>query len=166
MADLVIVRPATGADLDSVGRITVEAYVAAGQLEEGPDGAYGRVLADALARYRDAIVLVATVADVVVGTVTITQEGSPFREVGRDGEVEFRFLAVEPSAWGRGVAAALVEACLAHARESNATRVVICVRDNNEAAMTMYTKYGFTRAPERDWKPVPGVNLLALHHDL
>lgn len=166
MIDPVIVRPATIADLESVGRITLEAYLAAGQLEEGPDGAYGQVLKDAHARYRDAIVFVAAIADAIVGTVTITPEGSPFREVGRDGEVEFRFLAVDPSAWGMGVATALIGACVDHATQIDAERMVICVRDTNEVAMAMYVKRGFARLPERDFQPVPGVDLLALHKDL
>lgn len=146
-----------------MGRICVEAYQRAGQLEDGPKGGYGLVLADAAARYRDALVLVAVRNDEVVGTVTITPEGSPFREIGQDGEVEFRFLAVAPSAWGGGVGTALIEACFAHAREVGSHRISICVRDTNVGAMAAYRKHGFTRLPERDWQPVPEVTLLALH---
>ena len=145
-----------------MGRICVEAYQRAGQLEDGPNGGYGLVLADAEARYRDALVLVAVCNDEVVGTVTITPEGSPFREIGQDGEVEFRFLAVAPSAWGSGVGTALIEACHVHAREVGSHRMAICVRDNNASAMAMYRKHGFARQPERDWQPVPEVTLLAL----
>ncbi len=118
-----------------MGRICVEAYQEPAQLEDGPKGGYGLVLADAAARYRDALVLVAVRNDEVVGTVTITPEGSPFREIGQDGEVEFRFLAVAPSAWGGGVGTALIEACLAHAREVGSHRIAICVRDTNVGAM-------------------------------
>lgn len=149
-----------------MGRICVEAYQRAGQLEDGPKGGYGLVLADAAARYRDALVLVAVRNDEVVGTVTITPEGSPFREIGQDGEVEFRFLAVAPSAWGGGVGTALIEACFAHAREVGSHRISICVRDTNVGAMAAYRKHGFTRLPERDWQPVPEVTLLALHKAL
>ena len=166
MKGSVVVRPATLEDLDVVARITVNAYAAAYQLDDGPNGVYGRVLRDAASRMREAVLLVAVRQDAIVGTVTITPEGSPFREVGKEGEVEFRFLAVAPSAWGSGVGSALINACHAHAREVGAYRMVICVRDNNASAMAMYHKHGFTRLPERDWQPVPGVVLLALEKDL
>ena len=160
------VRLATPEDLEDVARITVDAYVAANQLEDGPDGVYGRVLGDAEARMREAVLLVAVRQDTIVGTVTICPADSPFREVGQDGEVEFRFLAVEPSAWGSGVGTVLIDACEKHARAIEANRLAICVRDTNEGAMAMYRKHGFTRIPERDWQPVPGVALLALHKAL
>lgn len=160
------VRPATPEDLEDVARIAVDAYLAAHQLEDGPDGAYGRVLGDAATRMREAVLLVAVRQDSIVGTVTICPEGSPFREIGRDGEVEFRFLAVAPSAWGSGVGTALIEACHDHARDVGASQLAICVRDTNEGAMGMYLKHGFSRTPERDWQPVPGVALLALHKAL
>jgi ribosomal protein S18 acetylase RimI-like enzyme len=160
------VRPATPDDLEDVAGIAVDAYLAAHQLDDGPDGAYGRVLGDAAARMREAVLLVAVRQDSIVGTVTICAEGSPFREIGQDGEVEFRFLAVAPSAWGSGVGTALIDACENHAREVGASRLAICVRDTNEGAMAMYLKHGFTRIPERDWCPVPGVALLALRKEL
>ncbi|HEV8025642.1 MAG TPA: GNAT family N-acetyltransferase [Candidatus Nanopelagicales bacterium] len=166
MSNRISVRPAQGDDLEIVGRICVAAYEAAEQLEDGPNGGYGLVLANAAARYRDALLLVAVRNDEVVGTVTIAPEGSPFREIGQDGEVEFRFLAVAPSAWGGGVGSALIDACHAHAREIGARRLAICVRDNNAGAMAMYGRHGFTRMPERDWQPVPGVRLLALQRAL
>ena len=160
------VRLATPEDLEEVARITVGAYVAANQLEDGPDGVYGRVLGDAETRMREAVLLVAVRQDSIVGTVTICPEGSPFREIGQDGEVEFRFLAVAPSSWGSGVGSALIDACHAHARDVGAGRIAICVRNTNEGAMAMYRKYGFARIPERDWQPVPGVVLLALEKAL
>ena len=159
-------RPATPEDLEDVARTTVDAYVAANQLEDGPDGAYGRVLGDAAARLREAVLLVAVRQGSIVGTVTICPEGSPFREIGQGGEVEFRFLAVAPSAWGGGVGSTLIDACHAYAQEVGSQRMAICVRDTNEGAMAMYLKHGFTRLPERDWRPVPGVELLALQKAL
>lgn len=144
----------------------MDAYEAAGQLDDGPDGGYGAVLADTAARHLTALLLVAVRGADVLGTVTITPEGSPFREIGTSDEVEFRFLAVAPSAWGGGVGSALIDACHAHAREVGARRLAICVRDNNAGAIAMYGRHGFTRMPERDWQPVPGVRLLALQRAL
>lgn len=156
----VLVRTAVENDLDIVGRISVEAYRAAGQLDNESEDGYALVLSNARARYSEALLLVAIHEDVVVGTVTICPIGSRFHEIGEVGEVEFRFLAVAPFAWGGGVGTALIDACHHHARDVGATRLVICVRDTNAGAISMYVRYGFTRMPERDWEPVPGVRLL------
>ena len=166
MTNPVVVRRATVDDLSAAARIGVEAYVGAGQLDDGPDGFYGTVLADTGSRESDALLLVAVRQSQVVGTVTICPPASPFRGIGRDGEVEFRFLAVAPEAWGYGVGNALVAACEAHARSTGSNRLVICVRDINAAAMTLYERHGFQRLPERDWHPVPEVALLAFEKNL
>jgi hypothetical protein len=39
--------------------------------------------------------------------------------------------------------------------------MVICVIDINTAAHRFYERLGYSRSPERDWQPRPGVNLLA-----
>lgn len=158
-SDLVI-RPAVEADLDTVGAICVAAYDAAGQLE--PGSPYAATLSDARSRMADGLLLVAERDGVVVGTTTITPPGSEFREIGRDDEVEFRFLAVAPEAWRTGVGDALVAACEQHARETGAAALAICVRDTNTSAAAMYERMGFRRIPDRDWTPRPGVDLLAL----
>jgi len=164
MQEAITVRPAREDDLEDVARISTEAYAAAGQLD--PGSAYGDVLADAAARRDSAVLLVAERAGRIVGTVTICPEGSPFAEIGRHGEVEFRFLAVDPAAWRSGVADALIEACEDQARSAHAERLAICVRDTNTGAAEMYERRGFTRMPDRDWTPVPGVNLHALRRDV
>jgi ribosomal protein S18 acetylase RimI-like enzyme len=155
-----LVRPAAPEDLAIAGEICVEAYDLAGQLE--PGSPYASTLRDTSSRAEDSLLLVAVRDNVVIGTVTICSPGSASREIGRDDEVEFRFLAVAPSAWRTGVAEALVAACEEHARETGASALAICVRDTNTSAAAMYGRMGFTRVPERDWTPRPGVDLLAL----
>ncbi|HAN71645.1 MAG TPA: GNAT family N-acetyltransferase [Actinobacteria bacterium] len=154
------VRSAREADLDAISRISVAAYERAGQLE--PGSAYRAVLADADGRYRNATLLVAQRGEQVVGTVTICPGGSPYAEIGRENEVEFRFLAVDPDHWGAGVADCLIAACEDQARRIGAQALTICVRDNNTGAAAMYAARGFVRVPERDWSPLPGVDLMAL----
>jgi ribosomal protein S18 acetylase RimI-like enzyme len=61
---------------------------------------------------------------------------------------------------------ALVAACEDHARSTGSNRLVICVRDVNAAAMTLYARHGFQRLPDRDWHPVPDVALLAFEKNL
>lgn len=154
------VRPAREADLEAVSRISVAAYERAGQLE--PGSTYRATLADAHGRHRDAIVLVAERDTHVVGTVTICPSGSTYREIGRERELEFRFLAVDPEHWGSGIADCLITACEDEARRIGAEALTICVRDNNSGAVAMYAARGFARVPERDWSPLPGVDLMAL----
>lgn len=159
----VVIRQATPEDLEIAGQICVDAYEAAGQLDDGPHHGYAAVLADTGSRMRDALLLVALREDEVVGTVTICAPSSPFSEIAQEGEIEFRFLSVAPSAWGTGVGSYLIAACEAYAREEGAQRIVLCVRDINAAALTVYESRGFVRLPERDWRPIPSVELLALH---
>ncbi len=158
----IVVRPATSADLEEAGRIAVDAYEAAGQLDDGPHQGYGLVLGDTASRMRDAHLLVAERDGLIVGTVTICPPGSSVAEIGRAGEVEFRFLAVDPVAWRSGVADALIEACDDHARATGAQSLTISVRDINHGARALYEKRGFTRVPDRDWSPVPNVDLQVL----
>jgi ribosomal protein S18 acetylase RimI-like enzyme len=159
-------RPATEADYAVAGSICYEAYRADGQLDG--DGGYGRVLADVAARAPVTEVIVADDPDTgeVLGCVTFMLAGRPWAEVARDGEGEFRMLAVAPGAQGRGVGSALVRACLERASAQRCTGVAIYTRDANDRAIGMYERFGFVRVPERDWTPEPDIKLLALRLSL
>ncbi|GGU80202.1 GNAT family N-acetyltransferase [Lentzea flava] len=160
MAD-VIIRPATEADLPAVGSVTVEAYRVDGYLEGTDD--YAAVLADAASRFREAEVLVAADpgSGEVLGSVTVVRPGTPYAEISRPGELEFRMLSVAAAARGRGVGEALVRAVFDRARAAGADSVVLSSSEKMLAAHRLYQRLGFTRLPERDWAPLPGVNLRA-----
>ncbi|MEU8255255.1 GNAT family N-acetyltransferase [Micromonospora inaquosa] len=161
------VRPAEPADFPAVARLTVAAYEADGQLK-GEHG-YGEVLADVSTRAASGEVLVAVdeATGAVLGSVTFVLPGTPFAELSGPGEAEFRMLAVDPGAQGRGVGAALVEACVDRATELGCTAVMICVRAGMaDSAHRLYSRRGFVRSPEKDWAPVPGVDLLGLRLEL
>ncbi|MEU7870700.1 GNAT family N-acetyltransferase [Dactylosporangium sp. NPDC049140] len=151
-------------DYADVSRLTVEAYRADGQLEAAPE--YAAVLADVASRAEAADTLVAEVDGVLLGAVTFTLAGGKYAEVSRAGEAEFRTLAVDPAAQRRGVARALVQACLERAAGFGCRAVVICVRDDNSGAFALYERFGFVREPSLDWSPVPKVNLLGLRLEL
>jgi ribosomal protein S18 acetylase RimI-like enzyme len=159
----VTVRPARPSEFERAGEVSVAAYAADGPL----DDRYRRALADAATRAREADLLVAVNADGgVVGTVTVCLPGTPWAEISRPGELEFRVLAVDPAARGRGVGSALAEAVIQRARELGATRVVLSSDVGMHTAQRIYTRLGFSRLPDRDWSPRPGVDLIAFGLDL
>ena len=158
------VRPARAEELDAVGKLTVAAYVADG-MDLGDS--YIKVLADAARRARDADLLVAVDADDrLLGTVTVCEPGTPWAEVSRPGELEFRMLAVTPAARGRGIGEGLTRAVVDRARERGVHQVVLCSSDYMDVAHRLYRRLGFTRLPCRDWQPVPGLQLLAFALEL
>jgi ribosomal protein S18 acetylase RimI-like enzyme len=159
-------RPATEADYAVAGTICYEAYRADGQLD-GARG-YGRVLADVAARAPVTEVIVADDPSTgeLLGCVTFVLAGQPWAEIAREGEGEFRMLAVAPGAQGRGVGSALVRTCLERAVAQRCAAVSICTRDTNDRAIGMYERFGFVRIPERDWTPEPDVKLLAMRLEL
>lgn len=133
-----------------MGAVTVRAYAADGLLLA--DDPYAVRLADVADRAVRAQVWVAEVGGVVVGTVTWCPPGSAYRELAaRDDQSEFRMLAVDPAARGRGVARLLVDACLQRAHADGAGEVVLSSLPEMLAAHRLYAAYGFTRAPELDW---------------
>lgn len=158
------VRPVRTEELDAVGELTVAAYVA-----DGMDLAdsYVEVLADAARRAGDADLLVAVDADDrLLGTVTVCEPGTPWAEVSRPGELEFRMLAVAPDAQGRGVGERLIRAVLDRAGERGVPRVVLSSSGYMHVAHRLYHRLGFIRLPCRDWQPVPGLQLLAFALEL
>ncbi|MEV8514023.1 GNAT family N-acetyltransferase [Dactylosporangium sp. NPDC051484] len=156
----IIVRPIQPGDHDDVSRLTIEAYRADGQLETAPE--YATVLADVAGRAAAADVLVASAGGAVLGAVAFVLPGGVFAQISRPGEAEFRTLAVDPAAQRRGVAQALVRACIDRAAALGCRALVICARRDNDAALALYGRFGFQRDPDLDWSPVPGVELLGL----
>jgi ribosomal protein S18 acetylase RimI-like enzyme len=165
MSDL-LVRPAQPAEFAAIARLTVAAYQADGQLDAGHG--YGQTLADVAGRAVDGELLVALDPDTdeVVGSVLFVLPGARYAELSTPGEAEFRMLAVDPAAQGRGVGEALARACVARAVELGVNAVVICTRSFAVTAQRLYARLGFERFPERDWTPDLGVELLALRLDL
>jgi ribosomal protein S18 acetylase RimI-like enzyme len=160
----VLVRPATPADYPAIGRLTVAAYDADGQL--GGTHGYEQVLADVAGRADAGELLVGTENGAVLGAVLFVRPGTRYAELSGPGEAEFRMLAVDPAAQGRGLGRALVRACIDRAAAAGCTAIVISVRDFSAPAQHLYGTLGFVRTPARDWSPVDGVKLLAMRLDL
>ncbi|WP_336885542.1 GNAT family N-acetyltransferase [Arthrobacter sp. FW306-07-I] len=95
----------------------------------------------------------------VVAAVTLTFTGQPYSEIARDGELEFRMLAVDPAHQGGGVGRA-VALIVEHARLlSGIEAISITSATFMERAHALYEPQGFRRAPERDWY-VPAEDVL------
>ncbi|HEX5089071.1 MAG TPA: GNAT family N-acetyltransferase [Nocardioides sp.] len=159
-------RRARPEDYEAIGAMTVAAYQP--QLTDA-SSSYAEHLANAEARDRQAELWVAVGSDdhEVLGTVTICREGSPWREVAAADEGEFRMLAVAPQAQGQGVGEALVRHVVDRFREEGATAVVMSTNAHGTApAQRLYQRLGFVRCPERDWSPMPGVELIVYRLDL
>lgn len=154
-----VIRRAQADELDAVGRLTVDAYVGGGVISK--DAPYLSFLADAAHRDAQAELWVAVDGQGVVGTVTFVEPTSPLREIARGGEAEIRTLAVDPTASGQGVGEALTRHTVDLARERGFGSMVLSSSTTMHAAHRLYERLGFTRMPERDWSPVPGVSLVA-----
>lgn len=154
------IRRADPADFERIGELTVQAYAEDGHIPAG--SAYAATLADAASRAAQAELWVAVdeEAGTVLGTVTFAPPGSPYLEVAGPREGEFRMLAVAHDARGLGVGAALVQHVINRARELELDGLAMSTQPTMLSAHRIYQRLGFERTPERDWSPVPGVELL------
>jgi ribosomal protein S18 acetylase RimI-like enzyme len=66
---------------------------------------------------------------------------------------ELRLLAVAAAARGQGVGTALVEECVRRARQAGASALGLHTSESLRAAIRMYERMGFVRAPEGDFQP-------------
>ncbi len=152
------IRSAVAAEYAAVADLCAAAYAPylAG------DHHYLGVLRDVAPRARDAELLVAVEpGGRLLGTVTFVPEGGPLGEIAGPGEAEFRMLAVDPAAQGRGAGTALLRRVLDESRRRGSNGVVCSSLPGMRSAHRIYRRLGFRRVPERDWSPVPGVDLQA-----
>jgi ribosomal protein S18 acetylase RimI-like enzyme len=151
-----VIAPAGPADFARIAELTVGVYTGEGLAP--PD--YVPELADVAGRAGRSELLVARDGvGRIVGSVALVLAGD-FGEVTRSpDEAAFRMLAVDGSVRGSGVGEALVRACLDRARAAGKTRMVLSTDPRMTAAHRLYERLGFTRLPERDWSPLPGIGL-------
>jgi GNAT superfamily N-acetyltransferase len=163
----VTIRPAREEELTAIGELTFEAYRTNGYLAGREDGSYARQLSNARPRYEEAELLVAVDdAGRLLGTVTIAEPGSPWREIGTDDQLEFRMLAVSPAARGRGVGELMTRWVLDCAVERGFAAVALSSSEKMHAAHRLYERLGFRRTPELDWRPEPDVPLITYRLDV
>jgi len=158
-----LIGPAEPADFPRIAELTVGVYTG----EELVSPGYVPQLADVAGRAGRAELLVARdPAGLIVGSVALVLAGD-FGEVTESpDEAAFRMLVVDPAARGQGVGEALVRTCLDRARAAGLRRMVLSTGSRMRAAHRLYERMGFTRLPERDWTPVPGIDLWVYALDL
>ncbi|MFB6891078.1 GNAT family N-acetyltransferase [Kitasatospora sp. NPDC056327] len=156
----IVIRPARAEEFEEAGRITVEAFVDDGFTSPGSD--YVHRLRDAATRAREAELLVAVdaAAGTVLGCVTFAVGGTAWADIATPEEGEIRMLATAAAARGRGVGEALVRAALARSRELGLAGMAFSTQPGMTTAHRIYERVGFRRAPERDWSPLPGLDLM------
>ena len=172
----VTVRDAKAEDHAAIAHLTVTSYIDGGHID--PEDEYIANLQDVATRARQARVLVgeveaSTLAEppshpgepgagpaapsaagtVVAGSVVLTLPGMPMSETAREGEFEFRMLAVDPRVQRRGVARALVRAAIDRAEQlEGIDAIVLTTMVTMTGAHRLYESEGFVRVPERDWR--------------
>lgn len=145
------------ADHAAIAELTVRVYVDGGLAN--PE--YSVELADVGRRAGLAELLVVRERDDrVVGSVALVLDGDFGEVTESDDEAAFRMLVVDPSVQGRGIGELLVTECLQRARAAGKRRMVLSTGPAMHAAHRLYERLGFTRLPERDWAPVPGIDLM------
>jgi len=161
------IRAARPEDHGRLGELTAAAYLDDGLLDFGAEDPYLEVLRDVDHRAEHADVLVAVGSDgTVLGGVAFVGGPGPFANIAGEGEAEFRTLAVAPAGRGRGVGTALVRECIERARALGRHRLVLSTQTAMKSAHRIYERFGFTRAPDRDWSPVRDLELLVYVLDL
>ncbi|MFE9837270.1 GNAT family N-acetyltransferase [Streptomyces sp. NPDC005551] len=166
----ILIRRARPEEYETLGEITAQAYLGDGLLDFGESDGYLVHLRDVERRAAAAEVLVAVDRQgTVLGGVThVPSAGSALAELAGPGEAEIRMLAVAREARGRGAGEALVRACIDRARATEGCfRVVLSTQRTMRAAHRVYERLGFTRAPARDWNPLPDLDdILLLTYEL
>ncbi len=146
---------AVDTDRDAIRMTTLQAYSEYGQLLAPADWeAYRQNIIAALAAVDGAEQFVVKERGQVVGAVLLCPPGSAFAQHLRGADSpEVRLLAVAPHARGRGLAVALMNECIARARDRRATALTLHTMEAMQAARRLYARMGFVRAPELDFVP-------------
>ena len=157
------IRDARPAEGGAVVEVTLAAYGQyAAVVPEHWEG-YRQNIVATLAAAKPGTLIVAEEDAGLVGSVLLYPAGGEFAVPGGKTvtlkEPEVRLLAVAPAARGRGVGVALMHECIRRARESRAPTITLHTMDMMQAAMRMYERLDFQRAPELDIEVAPGVTI-------
>jgi GNAT superfamily N-acetyltransferase len=163
------IRDARPEDRDPIHELTLAAYQEYAAHLAVHWEAYRQNILSTLADVSPAEQIVAEQDGALLGTVLLYPAGLRVTSNGAPLTLkwpEVRLLAVPPSSRGRGIGAALMEECIRRARASGATALTLHTTDLMQAAMRLYERLGFVRAPELDFHPAPGLTIKGYRLDL
>lgn len=155
MSELIIRSPRAD-ELAAVFDLTRRAYAEYATIMDAASwAALSGAIDEALASPQPVERVVAVADGVIVGSAMLYPPATrAYGELAGDAAwPEVRLVAVDPDARGRGVAKALVAECIRRARSAGATDVGLHTSRSMAAAMRMYQRMGFERAPEHDFQP-------------
>jgi ribosomal protein S18 acetylase RimI-like enzyme len=162
------IRPVRPDEYEPLGAITLNAYLALDGAIGSSD--YQNDLRDVRARAEAPATTVLVAVDddgrLLGGVTYVSDVSSPLAEFDEEGTAGIRMLAVDPGLQRRGAGVALSRACLDRARAERRRQVVLHSTRDNVVAQTLYQGLGFERAPDLDWSPVEGVNLVGFRLSL
>jgi predicted N-acetyltransferase YhbS len=150
-APTIEIRPAGAADEPALRRIIAAAFQQYDRVL--PPAIFEPYLADLLGveeRLQNSEVLVAEHDGHSVGTVSLYRNGADLELGWPPGSAVFRALAVEPGRRSRGAGRALVMACVERAVAVDADIVGLHTAAFMTAAVRLYERCGFERAPAYD----------------
>lgn len=164
------VRDARPPDRDAIREVTLAAYEEYAGRMPGLWERYRQNILATLADVAPAEQLVAERSGAIVGTVLLypVRRGEADRATAARHAPwpEVRLLAVLPAARGDGVGRALMEECARRASRSGAATLALHTTDLMQAALRLYERLGFVRAPELDVHPAPGFTVKGYRLDL
>ncbi|MDM8084933.1 GNAT family N-acetyltransferase [Cellulomonas cellasea] len=160
----VLVRLIAAHEHERVAELTVAAY----SHDYAISDRYRAELADVEARAREHEVWVAQdlATGALLGAVATPRPGARISLVAEDGELDFRLLAVDPAARGRGIGELLTRHVVELARQRGLRRVVMNSGAEMTGAHRLYQRLGFSRLPERETHIIEGSPLLAFGLDV
>lgn len=168
MNSKLVIRDARPGELNRVSLLMKEAYQQyAGHIPPEAWQSYLADIMDVRGRLGEADLLVAETDGKLAGAVTLylkpagsTHRGWPAGWAG------IRLLAVKPRYRGRGIGRALMDECVRRCRAAGIRAIGLHTTEIMNVAQRMYERMGFVRAPEFDFRPRPGVVVMAYRFDL
>jgi GNAT superfamily N-acetyltransferase len=164
------VRDARAGDRGAIEAVTLAAYQQYSAVMPALWEAYRENIVATLAAASPDAQIVAEDDGRIVGSVLLYRAGTVIARPGGGpltlASPEVRLLAVAPEARGKGIGAALMQECVARARASGAARLTLHTTEMMQAAVHLYERMGFVRAPELDFRPGPSLVVKGYSLDL
>jgi ribosomal protein S18 acetylase RimI-like enzyme len=161
------VRDARPEELDRIALLLKEAYH---QFQDFLPPAvwqdYLENIMDVRSRLQEAQLIVAELEGKLAGAVTLYLKSDNAEGGWPEGWAGVRLLGVDPKFRSHGIGRALMDECVRRCKEHRIKTIGLHTTELMDVAKRMYEKMGFTRIPEFDYHPRPGVTVMAYKLDL